>query len=255
VFDCAEHGVSAETGAGEQEGQASMTSNDRTPNPAAQMGPNIRAARLVQGMSLRELARRIGVSPSFISQLEHNKTNASVGTLYALVDVLGISLDQLMAGAPNAGAPIDASPLQEAQAHPFAVTRPVQSAEGRPQIQFPGVLWQRLTQTADPNVDFLHVTYAPGSSSSEADDMMRHGGHEYGYVLSGTLSVQVGFESYELGPGDAITFDSMTPHRLSNRTDANAEAVWVVVGRRDDHRAREVPSPASSVTHLPALRS
>lgn len=230
-----------------------MASKDRASSAAARIGPTIKAARLTQGMSLRELARRIGVSPSFISQLEHNKTNASVGTLYALVDVLGMSLDQLMSDASSTETSLDASAGRSSTVRPLDVTRPVQFAESRPQIQFPGVLWQRLTQTADPNVDFLHVTFAAGGGSSDDGDMMRHGGHEYGYVLAGRLSAQVGFETHELGPGDAITFDSMTPHRLSNQHDEDAEALWIVVGRRDDDRAREVPPPAASATHLPSL--
>ena len=45
---------------------------------------------------------------------------------------------------------------------------------------------------------------------------MRHGGREYGHVLSGRLEVQIGFETYSVGPGDSIHFDSTTPHRLSN---------------------------------------
>ena len=45
---------------------------------------------------------------------------------------------------------------------------------------------------------------------------MRHSGREFGLVLSGTLSVTVGFDDHVLGPGDSITFQSTTPHRLRN---------------------------------------
>lgn len=225
--------------------------------PADLIGPNVRAAREAQGISLRELARRIGVSPSFISQLERNKANASVGTLYALVDVLGISIDQVMAG-PDARASHHerlGSPRDERNAPTRAlqVDQPLQRSEGRARIQFPGVTWERLTQASDPQVDFLHVTYAPGSASSPEDEMMRHGGHEYGFVVSGTITVQVGFDTYLMAAGDAITFDSMTPHRLSNTSSEDCVAIWVVVGRRDDERGRDVPSPASTVSHLPSI--
>ncbi|GAA1545846.1 helix-turn-helix domain-containing protein [Nocardioides humi] len=223
--------------------------------PVDLIGPNVRAAREAQGMSLRELARRIGVSPSFISQLERNKANASVGTLYALVDVLGLSIDQLMAEqGPGTEQPAGGR-ASGAPARGFRVDQPLQPAEGRARIQFPGVVWERLTQAADPQVDFLHVTYAPGSASCPEEDMMRHGGHEYGFVVSGSLTVQVGFESYAMTAGDAITFDSMTPHRLSNDGTGDCVAIWVVVGRRDDVRGHDVPVPPGSVTHLPSLSS
>jgi mannose-6-phosphate isomerase-like protein (cupin superfamily) len=99
-----------------------------------------------------------------------------------------------------------------------------------------GVVWERLTHDHDPYVDFLHVEYAPGSSSCAPDQLMRHGGREYGHLVSGRLDVQVGFETYSLGPGDSIHFDSSTPHRLSNPYDEPCTAVWFVLARRDDDR-------------------
>ncbi|HEX2213360.1 MAG TPA: cupin domain-containing protein, partial [Mycobacterium sp.] len=54
----------------------------------------------------------------------------------------------------------------------------------------------------------------------------------YGYVISGRLRVQVGFDDYELPAGDSASFDSMTPHRLSNPFDEDSVSLWVVVGRR-----------------------
>ena len=113
---------------------------------------------------------------------------------------------------------------------------PLQPAEGRPRVEMSGVVWERLTHDHDPYVDFLHVEYAPGSSSCAPDQLMRHGGREYGHLVRGRLDVQVGFESYSLGPGDSIHFDSSTPHRLSNPYDEPCTAVWFVLARRDDDR-------------------
>jgi len=55
-------------------------------------------------------------------------------------------------------------------------------------------------------------------------------------VLSGRLGVRIGFDEYGLGPGDAISFDSSSPHRLWTLGDEPAEAIWVVVGRQSDNR-------------------
>ena len=51
-------------------------------------------------------------------------------------------------------------------------------------------------------------------------------------MLEGRLTIQIGFEERELGPGDAIALDSTTPHRLVNRGDVPVHAVWFVLGRR-----------------------
>lgn len=197
-----------------------------------QLGQAIRSARERRGMSLRELARRVNVSPSFVSQVELGKANPSVGTLYALVSELGTTLDELIGDQPKGAADdLGASPRSWPR-----VETPVQPAEGRKRVEMSGVVWERLTHDHDPYVDFLHVEYAPGSASAAPEQMMRHGGREYGHLLSGRLDVQVGFETYSLGPGDSIHFDSMTPHRLSNPYDEPCRAVWFVLERHDDQR-------------------
>src|SRR4029078_8282687 len=77
------------------------------------------------------------------------------------------------------------------------------------------VVWERLTTASMPNVDFLHVTYEVGGASSPEHELQRHSAQEWGYVLSGRLGVTIGFDEVVLGPGDAIAFDSPTPHRLA----------------------------------------
>ena len=212
---------------------AASTTAGTTP---VRLGAAIRATREEQGLSLRELARRVEVSPSFVSQIELGKANPSVGTLYALVSVLGTTLDDLI-GEQDAGPADGVDPLGTAVPTEWPrVEVPVQRADGRPRLEMSGVVWERLTHDHDPYVDFLHVEYAPGSSSCAPDQLMRHGGREYGHLLAGRLDVQVGFESWSLGPGDSIHFDSMTPHRLSNPYDEPCTAVWFVVSRRDDDR-------------------
>jgi mannose-6-phosphate isomerase-like protein (cupin superfamily) len=62
---------------------------------------------------------------------------------------------------------------------------------------------------------------------------MRHNGTEYGYILSGRLQVSLGFDTYEIGPGDTIAFDCTQPHRFATIGDEPVEAVWFVVGRRN----------------------
>jgi transcriptional regulator with XRE-family HTH domain len=74
----------------------SPTSPQNTDDSAAvNLGLRMRVARKKSGMSLRELARRLGVSPSFISQIENGKSRPSVATLYSLAQVLEVSIDHL----------------------------------------------------------------------------------------------------------------------------------------------------------------
>src|SRR5216117_833702 len=62
---------------------------------ASKIGARLRAERERLGISLRELARRVGVSPSLVSQIELDRVNPSVGTLYALVTELGMTMSDV----------------------------------------------------------------------------------------------------------------------------------------------------------------
>ena len=237
---------------------ARVPTSDADPSPERaslpDVGEQIRDRRQSLGMSVRELARRLTLSPSLISQIERGKATPSVATLYAITTELKMSLDELfseqapkaVAAAPAAARPANASDglkVLDAQLHGngdagTVVSRgPVVTPDERKVIQLDsGVRWELLTQSPDPNVDFLFVVYDPGGASCESAHLMRHSGREYGHVLSGTLQVTVGFEDHLLGPGDSIAFDSTTPHRLATVGDEPVEAIWFVVGRSGDSR-------------------
>jgi len=194
------------------------------------IGPRLRAQREQMGLSLREVARRIGVSASLISQIERDKVNPSVSTLYALVQELRLTMGDLFA---TDGVRATPGPAR----HAPAAASPLVTPDGRAVINLAsGVTWHRLTPTSDPTLEFLHVVYEAGSESCPDDSLVRHGGKEYGYVLSGRLGVRIGFDEYALEPGDSISFDSSSPHRLWTIGDEAAEAIWIVLGRQSDSR-------------------
>lgn len=218
---------------------AKRSTNSGAVDDSAQVGQRLRSAREEQGLSLREVARRLDISASALSQIETGKSRPSVKTLYAIVSELGLSMDELFAEGGGSRQPATAptSPEEAAAAGPngsrSAAAPIVQRAEARASIDLDaGVTWARLTGAHDPNVDFLHTTYHPGSSSSGSGKLVRHNGREYGVVLSGELELTVGFEKFLLGPGDSCSFDSNEPHRLANPGTEPATAIWFVIGRR-----------------------
>jgi transcriptional regulator with XRE-family HTH domain len=195
------------------------------------LGERLREERNRRGLSLRELARRLEVSPSLVSQIETGKIQPSVRTLYAMVSELGVSLDDVFgSAAPEHVQPDD---IAADTTRIASDDGPVQRADSRTVIDLEaGVRWERLTTENERGVEFLLTVYPSGSESAPADALVRHTGREFGIVLSGRLRVTVGFEDYELGPGDSVSFDSTVPHRLHNEGDETVEAVWVVLGRQ-----------------------
>ena len=231
-------------------------------DPGTGLGPRLRLVRASRQLSVRELARRVGCSASLISQIERGVSVPSVGVLYSLANELGSSLDYLLFGSgagPDAGAgaeaeagagteaeagagldrgagaggDLGAGPAEAPGSGPAAASPPpaiVQRGGDRKIIDLAsGVRWERLTPQSDATTDFLEVIYSPGGHSTDERRPLRHDGREYGLIISGTLQANVGFESYELGPGDSIAFDSSTPHEYLNKTGEPVHAIWIVV--------------------------
>jgi len=225
----------------QQEGESVADGSEDVPR-------RLREAREQAGLSLRQLAQRLEISASALSQIETGKSRPSVRTLYAVVSELNLSLDELFdnrrtakpqrAGRrPPAGfvaaEHIEGAPVRLSPATGGDVGSPLQKADRRARLELDsGVYWDRLTSTHDQFVDFLHVTYKPGSASNAHGTLVRHTGREYGIVLSGAIDVTVGFEVYRCEVGDSISFSSNEPHLLANNGEEAATAIWFVVGRR-----------------------
>jgi mannose-6-phosphate isomerase-like protein (cupin superfamily)/DNA-binding XRE family transcriptional regulator len=257
------------------------------------LGAQVRAERQRRALSVRELARRIGVSASLISQVETGRAQPSVTTLMALVTELELSLDSLFSDGAQPGGPTPAAPVSspdlgvptstgkvafkrpreapgvaggpdvhqempsallpvadgtswandgaswaKSSGAPFALGGPwialgVERMGKRAFLELEsGVRWERLTPHSLPGMEFLHVRYEAGASSTAHGKHTRHEGIEFGYVTSGTLHVTVGFDEMVLETGDSIMFDAATPHRLENRGRVATEAVWLIIGRQ-----------------------
>jgi len=220
-----------------------------SPDAPSDLGPRLRAIRIARGVGLRELARRLDLSPSSISQIETGKIRPSVKTLYALASAFGVTVDEILFDEPPLQGPAGSAP---ATVEPGLA---VQRAADRPAIQLnSGVRWERLMFWGDEDVEFLEAIYEPGGASSPDDSFVRHNGHEFGFVLSGTLRVDVGFDEFVLEAGDSITFPSSTPHRLSNPGTETVRAVWVVRGRRGPEGIQE-PELTESAPEPRVLKS
>jgi len=205
----------------------------RTGKVSENLGARLREAREKSAITVRELARRISVSPSLVSQIERGRVMPSVGTLFAIANLLGLVIDDLFKGN---GKGLAAHSAQ-------AGAGPVQRRRNRKSIRMAaGVRWERLTAETDPDVEFLYVVYDAGAESCQADALFQHGGKEYAYLLSGRLGVRIGFEEYELGPGDAISFDAQLPHRLWCIGREPAVAIWIIIRRRGDSRQPAEPA-------------
>jgi transcriptional regulator with XRE-family HTH domain len=199
------------------------------------IGPRLRAERARRDVSIRALARDIGVSPSLISQIETGKSQPSVSTLYAITSALDLPLEDLFDADEIAESVAPVAAAAGAGVRYFGTDRtkgvgPHVTPDDRELLTLEsGVTWQRLGQVPHHHVDFLLVTYQPGSASSTDDRLMRHSGTEYAYLISGELKLTLGFDQHVLAAGDSICFESTTPHGYRNDGKISAVGVWFVV--------------------------
>jgi transcriptional regulator with XRE-family HTH domain len=233
------------------------------------LGGRLKRARQKSGLALREVARQLGVSASFVSQMENGKSTPSVATLYSMAQLLDVSIDELFSGehvemaADHSHSALDASAVDASvrDGSALAAVAPAATAGGtetisrsalgspgdawphdqvRPRISVTrpgerkrlemdtGVVWEQLATNTGADLDFMWIFYPPHSTSTNDKRMLQHAGSEFGYLLEGELEVTVGFDVVELRAGDAIGFDSSTPHLLTNKSDRPARGIWFV---------------------------
>jgi transcriptional regulator with XRE-family HTH domain len=225
--------------------------------PVAGVGAQLRERRQAAGLSLRQFAKILGVSASFISQLENGKSQPSVATLYQICSALEVTVDEIFAALSSSAAQ-SSSPAVTTKAAPAPVSRPdhrsfndaaqadgnrtmdvgkpvVGPARRQKLVLDSGVTWEQLSAVREAAVDFMFVRYDVGGSSTVDEQLIRHSGIEYGYLISGELMVTLGFDTYRVRAGEAISFDSTTPHRLDNVGKIPAEGIWFVHGRNASH--------------------
>ena len=208
--------------------------------------------RRESSMSMSELGRKVGVSPSMISQIERGQTLPSVGTLFALAAALGVTVDAFLTPPKPKEAEDDgdgdATPRSVVEAHEAAVqaasgpvrepieAMPAPAREGMYVVRHDqrasvpirgGVTWERMTPRSLEDVEFLELDYAPYAESD--DELYRHPGIEMVLVLEGNFEIHVGFETYALEVGDSMLFPSSLPHRYVNPTGERSRAVTVIL--------------------------
>lgn len=164
-----------------------------------QLGPRLRAARQERGWTLEGLAGRAGLSVSTLSRLESGKRQASLELLLPVTQQLGIRIDDLLAKHDR-----------DPRVHRTPVTRG-------------GMTIAPLTRE-ESDVRAFKITYRPDAPTRE---LQVHDGHEWLYVLSGKLLLELGEQRLVLVPGEAAEFDTTTPHRMRASGNAAAEVLSI----------------------------
>ena len=222
------------------------------------LGSKIRRERQKQHLTLKDIADKVGFTPSHISQIERGAANPSLGSLYGIAGALSVPMECFFSGEETNASfltgdsadqveeaakadPTFSTILTERLAELFGPEKggyycrskepnPVVRADDREIMKVVGgITWHRLTPPHDHSIEFVQIEYAPGASGG--DMAYTHRGREYGIVLTGELRLELGFNNYVLRAGDSVSFDSSIPHRLRNVAETPVTGIWVIVDR------------------------
>ena len=181
-------------------------------NDGVDVGQRVRECRESQGMSLRGLARRTGLTPQFLSQVELGQANTSIGSLRRIADALNVNIYYFLRD-DDILAPPQHSPVVRAGHRVRFSSRDAK------------VEYELLTPDVTRKMQVLCSMVKPGSGNA-----VRHlnvATEEWMYVLSGTLLVRLESEEYVLRPGDAIYFEGESLRAIECASDE--EVRWISV--------------------------
>ena len=174
---------------------------------AESTGERIKALRIHQGLTLAGLGQRTGLSSSYLSQIERDKTTASLATLTVIARALSVGLRYFFEDGEQAA---------------FVVRAAEQAGDRAGAVQ-PDV-WQRLVPDAGSSkFKVCRVIVAPHTSSGLLPEFA---GEELVFMLSGQLVIEVDCERFQLAAGDSVHFDASQAHGWRNEGDDAASLLW-----------------------------
>jgi transcriptional regulator with XRE-family HTH domain len=185
---------------------------DATASALTAIGIRIREIRQARGMTLQTLADATKLSPSMLSLVERGRASPSIGSLLVIANALGVTMSDFVAGEP--------SPEERLV---------VRASEQRAIETSQHVIRRLLREDKTRGVSVALNEYEPHTGNDE--QAITHNGFEYGYVLTGKLTVEVDGTAYVLEAGDLISYSSRRPHRIWNHSEAKVRTLWFNLSR------------------------
>lgn len=187
------------------------------------IGSELRDARNAAGLTIAEVAERSGFSISYISQLERDLVNPSVGALTRIADAVGVRMRTFFCSEEDEALNSDKIPPLNNRPFTGLVRR-----DRRKSFLYPGsnILHELLCPDLRHTMEILKTTAPVGTDSG--DSALSHEGEECAIVLRGKMEFHLSEETYVLEAGDALYFDSIQPHSWTNIGTEELEVLWVI---------------------------
>jgi len=189
----------------------------------------VRQSRKNINLTIEQLAKKIGCSKSYISQLENGKTKPSLSMIGKLVKALDIPITDIFEG--NLEEQDSPPPTAKGSAPSGTLFNHLVKKEGRRTITYPDgkILDQFLTRAVYQKKMQPILTFIEPGGESHSDETIEHPEEteEFLIVLKGKLDFDLAGEKICLQEGDSLYFDGALPHHWRNNGDQAAEVLFV----------------------------
>ncbi|MRG73411.1 cupin domain-containing protein [Alphaproteobacteria bacterium HT1-32] len=176
------------------------------------VGQQIRDLRRAKGLRIAGLASEIGRSVGHVSQVERGLSPVTIPDLKKIADALGVEINWFFQGQAMA-------PPEERDIIVRRANRRELNYSGT------GVREALLSPHLHGTFEMVMTTLEPGADSGVAYSRT---GEEGGFVLEGTLDLEVDGRKYSLSAGDSFSFESTRPHRCANSGSQVTHVLWVI---------------------------
>ena len=198
-------------------------------NKLQQIGNRIRDIRQIREISEEEMAKVTGVTVEEYRKHEDGLVESPFAFLYLCAERFGVDVGVLVSG-------------ESPKLSLYDITR---KGEGLPIKRREELDYRHLAPLLkNRNTEPLYVTAQPQDEGLPIH-LTTHPGHEFDYVLSGRLRIQLGSKVEVLGPGDSVLLDSSLPHGMVAADGKPCEFLAIVM--YGEGGEAPIPAPAAAV--------
>ncbi len=175
------------------------------------IGGRVRELRKAQGRTLAAVAAGVGISVSYLSQIERDVSRLPIAVLKRIADELGVHMNWFFRTGVQ-------GPADERDV--------IVRASNRRNLTFTGlgITEELLSPNLAGPLELLISTIDAGADS----ELYSHDGAEAGLVMQGTMQLWVGDRHFELAVGDSFAFPSTEQHRCANQGTTPVKVLWVI---------------------------
>ena len=185
------------------------------------LGDQLRQARITAGLTIAQVAEATDLSSGYISQVERDLANPSIGAVNRIAGAVGVRMSTFFS---NGSEPETGGSHREKETIPTEIVR----RDRRKGLTYAGsnVRHELLTPSLQRSLQILMIRAPVGTT--HGDETISHEGEECGIVLKGIMELTVDDETFTVETGDSIYFDASKPHSWRSAGREELEVIFVM---------------------------